>query len=83
MGFVGLHSEILIAVLGPVDHAIRQLAFMAPPRTFATATAFLVPATTRPNIQGLPAMFGLTLASGQMQIRPSTAYRHVCTSYRL
>lgn len=83
MGPVDLLSEILFAVLGPEDHAVRQLAFVAPPRIFAAATAFLALATIRPMIQGLPAMFGLTLASGQMQIRPSTAYRHVCTSCRL
>lgn len=83
MGPVGLLSEILFAAHGPVDHAVRQRAFVALPKIFAAATAFLVLAIIRPKIQGLPAMFGLTLASGQMQIRPSTAYRHVSTSCRL
>ena len=83
MGPAGLLSKIPYVVLGLEDHAVRQQAFVAPLKPFAVLAASLALATIRQTLQDLPAMFGLILACGQAQIQPSTAYHHVCTSYRL
>ena len=83
MGPVGPPLKVQFVVLGLEDRAVHQQAFAAPLKFFAAAAVSLAHATIRRMIQGLPAMFGLILEYGQVQIPPSTAYHHACISYRL
>ena len=83
MELVGLPIRNPYVVRGLEDLAVRQQAIVAPLKISAVAAASLVPAKIPRIVQGLLATYGLILLSGQVQIQPSTAFPHVCTSCRL